>query len=200
MRVLLVGGGGREHALAWRLRQDDPTTRDSRRPGQPGDRRARDLSAGRGDGYRRAGRRSRDRNASTGRSSARKRRWPPGIVDAFPRRRHADLRPDARRRDARDIQGVCERCCMLDAGVPTARAVTCETLYDAERAIAEIGAPCVVIRRRASPPARASSSARRPSEALHAATVDAERQRVRRRGQHGARRGVHGGRGALVLP
>jgi phosphoribosylamine--glycine ligase len=33
---------------------------------------------------------------------------------------------------------------MLDAGVPTARAVTCETLYEAERAIAEIGAPLVV--------------------------------------------------------
>src|SRR4029078_1097316 len=33
---------------------------------------------------------------------------------------------------------------MLDAGVPTARAVTCETLYEAERATAEIGAPLVV--------------------------------------------------------
>jgi phosphoribosylamine---glycine ligase len=32
----------------------------------------------------------------------------------------------------------------MDAGVPTARAITCETLYDAERAIAEIGAPLVV--------------------------------------------------------
>jgi phosphoribosylamine--glycine ligase len=33
---------------------------------------------------------------------------------------------------------------MIDAGVPTARAATCQTLDDAERAIAELGAPVVV--------------------------------------------------------
>ncbi|MGH7637144.1 MAG: phosphoribosylamine--glycine ligase [Gemmatimonadaceae bacterium] len=36
MKVLLVGGGGREHALAWRLVQDDPNVRITAAPGNPG--------------------------------------------------------------------------------------------------------------------------------------------------------------------
>ena len=36
MRILLVGGGGREHALAWKLRQDDPTADIIAAPGNPG--------------------------------------------------------------------------------------------------------------------------------------------------------------------
>src|SRR5687768_15085354 len=36
MKVLLVGGGGREHALAWRLAQDDPNVRLIAAPGNPG--------------------------------------------------------------------------------------------------------------------------------------------------------------------
>jgi len=36
MKVLLVGGGGREHALAWRLVQDDPRVTIIAAPGNPG--------------------------------------------------------------------------------------------------------------------------------------------------------------------
>src|SRR6478752_3797573 len=36
MKVLLVGGGGREHALAWRLRQEDSRTEILAAPGNPG--------------------------------------------------------------------------------------------------------------------------------------------------------------------
>lgn len=36
MRVLVVGGGGREHALAWALRRDDPTVEMFAAPGNPG--------------------------------------------------------------------------------------------------------------------------------------------------------------------
>ena len=36
MKVLLVGGGGREHALAWRLRQEDPSIDIVAAPGNPG--------------------------------------------------------------------------------------------------------------------------------------------------------------------
>ena len=36
MKVLLVGGGGREHALAWRLRQEDPSLELIAAPGNPG--------------------------------------------------------------------------------------------------------------------------------------------------------------------
>ena len=35
MKVLLVGAGGREHALAWRLRLDNPTTEIVAAPGNP---------------------------------------------------------------------------------------------------------------------------------------------------------------------
>ena len=36
MRVLIVGGGGREHALAWKLRRDDPNAELIAAPGNPG--------------------------------------------------------------------------------------------------------------------------------------------------------------------
>ena len=36
MRVLIIGSGGREHALAWRLRQDDPAIELFAAPGNPG--------------------------------------------------------------------------------------------------------------------------------------------------------------------
>ena len=36
MKVLLVGGGGREHALAWKFRQDDPSITLIAAPGNPG--------------------------------------------------------------------------------------------------------------------------------------------------------------------
>lgn len=36
MRILIVGGGGREHALAWKLRRDDPSADIIAAPGNPG--------------------------------------------------------------------------------------------------------------------------------------------------------------------
>jgi phosphoribosylamine---glycine ligase len=36
MRVLIIGGGGREHALAWKLKRDDPTLELLAAPGNPG--------------------------------------------------------------------------------------------------------------------------------------------------------------------
>lgn len=36
MKVLIVGGGGREHALAWKLRRDDPNAEIIAAPGNPG--------------------------------------------------------------------------------------------------------------------------------------------------------------------
>jgi phosphoribosylamine--glycine ligase len=36
MKVLIVGGGGREHALAWKLRRDDPDCEILAAPGNPG--------------------------------------------------------------------------------------------------------------------------------------------------------------------
>ncbi len=36
MRILLVGGGGREHAIGWKLRQSDRVDRLMSLPGNPG--------------------------------------------------------------------------------------------------------------------------------------------------------------------
>src|SRR5712664_1716851 len=36
MKVLLVGGGGREHAIAWKLKNDDPSLQLTAAPGNPG--------------------------------------------------------------------------------------------------------------------------------------------------------------------
>ena len=36
MRVLIIGGGGREHALAWKFRRDDPSVEILAAPGNPG--------------------------------------------------------------------------------------------------------------------------------------------------------------------
>jgi phosphoribosylamine--glycine ligase len=36
MKVLIVGGGAREHALAWKIRRDDPTAEITVAPGNPG--------------------------------------------------------------------------------------------------------------------------------------------------------------------
>lgn len=36
MRVLIIGGGGREHALAWRLKQEEPSVQLLAAPGNPG--------------------------------------------------------------------------------------------------------------------------------------------------------------------
>jgi phosphoribosylamine--glycine ligase len=36
MKVLIVGGGGREHALAWKIRRDDPNLELLAAPGNPG--------------------------------------------------------------------------------------------------------------------------------------------------------------------
>jgi phosphoribosylamine--glycine ligase len=36
MRVLIIGGGGREHAIAWRLKRDDASIDLIAAPGNPG--------------------------------------------------------------------------------------------------------------------------------------------------------------------
>ena len=163
-----MGGGGREHALAWRLRQDDPSTEIIAAPGNPGIAELATclaISATDVDALATVARQHGIDWTLVGPEAP----LAAGIVDRF----RADGMPIfGPTRDAAMLETskAFTKALMLDATVPTARAVTCETLYEAERAIAEIGAPLVV---------KASGLAagkgviicQTAKEALHAATA-----------------------------
>ena len=142
MKVLLVGGGGREHALAWRLRQDDPRTEILAAPGNPGIAALATclpVSATDVDALATIARQHNVDWTLVGPEAP----LAAGIVDRF----RADQLPifgPTRGAAMLETSKAFTKSLMLEAGIPTARAVTCETLYEAERAIAEIGAPLVV--------------------------------------------------------
>ena len=142
MKVLLVGGGGREHALAWRLRQDVPTLQLFAAPGNPGIAElATCLPIGATDV---AGLRDFARsNAIDWTLVGPEAPLAVGLADAF----IADGLPvfgPTRAAAMLETSKAFSKQVMVDAGVPTARAITATTVRDAHRAIGEIGAPVVV--------------------------------------------------------
>jgi phosphoribosylamine--glycine ligase len=142
MKVLIVGGGGREHALAWRLRQEDPDTTIIAAPGNPGIAtlgaclpiKATDIEA-----LLAAAREHQVDWTLVGPEAP----LAGGIVDAF---RDAGLPIFGPTRAAAMLETskALAKLVMHDAGVPTARAVTCGSLPDARRAADAMGAPLVV--------------------------------------------------------
>ena len=142
MKVLLVGGGGREHALAWRLRQDDPSTNIIAAPGNPGIAELATclpIGATDIDALATAARQHGVDWTLVGPEAP----LAAGIVDRF-RAEGMPIFGPTRAAAMLETSKAFTKSLMLDAGVPTARALTCETLYEVERAIAEIGAPLVV--------------------------------------------------------
>jgi len=142
MKVLLVGGGGREHALAWRLRQDDPRTKIIAAPGNPGIAELATclpIGATDIDALATAARQHGVDWTLVGPEAP----LAAGIADRF-RAEGMPIFGPTRAAAMLETSKAFTKSLMLDAGVPTARAVTCETLYEAERAIAEIGVPLVV--------------------------------------------------------
>ncbi len=142
MRVLIVGGGGREHALAWRLRQEDPTIELIAAPGNPGIAAfATCLAVGATDveGLLDLARQRAVDWTLVGPEAP----LAAGLADAF---RAAKLPIFGPTRAAAMIESSKEfsKALMVDAGVPTARAVTCRTTAEADRAIDEIGLPVVI--------------------------------------------------------
>jgi phosphoribosylamine--glycine ligase len=142
MKVLLVGAGGREHALAWRLRQEDPQVEIIAAPGNPGIAElATCIPIGATDveGLLQL---ARDRAVD----------WTlvgpeaplaAGIADTFlaaglpifgPTRGAAML----------ETSKAFSKMLMVEAGVPTGRALTCTDLASANAAIDEVGAPVVI--------------------------------------------------------
>jgi phosphoribosylamine--glycine ligase len=142
MKVLIVGGGGREHALAWRLRHEDPAIQLYVAPGNPGIAElatcvpivATDVAAL----LRFATEQAVDWTLVGPEAPLAL-----GLADAF---KAAGLPVFGPTRAAAMLETskVFSKTLMVGAGVPTARAVTCETLQDAQRAIDEIGAPVVI--------------------------------------------------------
>src|SRR6478609_236563 len=142
MKVLLVGGGGREHALAWRLRLEDPRTEILAAPGNPGIAELATclpVAATDIDALATVARQHSVDWTLVGPEAP----LAAGIVDRF----RADGLPvfgPTRAAAMLETSKAFSKSVMVDAGVPTARAMTVTTVSDAHRAIDEIGAPVVV--------------------------------------------------------
>ena len=142
MKVLVVGGGGREHALVWKLAQEDPTLALFAAPGNPGIAQLATclpIGATDVDALAAFARAERIDLTVVGPEAA----LAAGIVDRF---RAEGLPIFGPTRAAAEIETskAFAKQLMFDAGVPTARAVTTHDVAAAKRAAAAFGAPVVV--------------------------------------------------------
>ena len=142
MNVLIVGGGGREHALAWRLKQDDPALTLLAAPGNPGIAElatCHPIAATDVEALVALARLEKIHLTVVGPESS----LAAGIVDRF---RAEDLPIFGPTRAAAQIETskAFAKQLMLDAGVPTARAITCTEPERARGAARELGAPVVI--------------------------------------------------------
>jgi phosphoribosylamine---glycine ligase len=142
MRALIVGGGGREHALAWKLRKDQPSIEIIAAPGNPGIAALGRCVAVSGD----------DTAAIVQLATKDK----PDLVVIGPEAPLAAGLADALRSAGIPVFGPSRaaariesskafaKALMREAGVPTARATRCVDAAAAKRAVRELGAPVVV--------------------------------------------------------
>ena len=142
MKALIVGGGGREHALAWKLKQDDPSIELLAAPGNPGIAelarcvavaatdvpRVVDLAVAERVGLAVIGP---EAPLAAGLGDALRSK---GVHTFGPSA--AAARIETSKRFSKDV--------MIDAGVPTARASYHTDVESARRAVAELGAPVVI--------------------------------------------------------
>jgi phosphoribosylamine--glycine ligase len=142
MRILVVGGGGREHALAWKLRRDDPSCELIAAPGNPGIAalgRCVDIGANDIDALVRLARDERVDITVVGPEAP----LELGIVDRFRAEglaifgpTQAAARIETSKRFAKEL--------MLDAGIPTSSARTYTDAAAARAEATRLGAPVVV--------------------------------------------------------
>jgi phosphoribosylamine--glycine ligase len=142
MRVLIVGGGGREHALAWRLHRDDPALELIAAPGNPGIAELAEcvpVAAGDLAGLEQLARERAVDLTVVGPEAP----LAAGIVDRF---LAAGLPIFGPTRAAAEIETskAFAKQLMVDAGVPTARAEIHTRAADARAAARRFGAPLVV--------------------------------------------------------
>jgi phosphoribosylamine---glycine ligase len=142
MKVLIVGGGGREHALAWRLRHENPNCELLSAPGNPG---LGELStclpigAAEADALIDAAQRERVDWTLVGPEAP----LEAGIVDAFAAAGLPIFGP-TRAAATLETSKAFAKSVMRIAGVPTARAITCASIGEAHDAIRRMGAPVVI--------------------------------------------------------
>ena len=142
MKVLLVGGGGREHALAWRLVQDDPHVRITAAPGNPGIAELGECENVPATDVERLVQLARARRVDftlVGPEAP----LAAGLVDRFRAEGLAVFGPT---REAAEIETskAFAKLLMREAGVPTARAIMATEPARAKGAARELGAPIVI--------------------------------------------------------
>ncbi|HUR92403.1 MAG TPA: phosphoribosylamine--glycine ligase [Gemmatimonadaceae bacterium] len=142
MKVLLVGGGGREHALAWKLHSDDPALELIAAPGNPGiaeHARCEPVSATNVPELVALAERERADLTVVGPEAP----LAAGIADAFRERGLRVFGPTAAAARIESSKSFAKQM-MREAGVPTALAVVTSDVRAAKRAVAEFGAPVVI--------------------------------------------------------
>ena len=142
MRTLIVGGGGREHALAWKLKRDDSSLELLAAPGNPGIAElARCVPAAATDLARVVDLASTERIglAIIGPEAP----LAAGLADALLASGIPTFGPSAAAARIETSKRFAKEV-MLDAGVPTARASHHSDVESARRAVAELGAPVVI--------------------------------------------------------
>jgi phosphoribosylamine--glycine ligase len=142
MTVLLVGGGGREHAIAWRLSSDDPRLSIVAAPGNPGIAEIAEcvpVAVSDIDGLVRLARERRVSYTIVGPEAP----LAAGVVDRFRDERLPIFGPT---RAAAEIETskAFTKGLMQEAGVPTARAIVCTEPAKAKGAARAFGAPVVI--------------------------------------------------------
>lgn len=142
MRALIVGGGGREHALAWKLGKDQPSLEIIAAPGNPGIAalgRCVPVSSDDIPGIVRLAGNERPQLVVIGPEAP----LAAGLADSLRAAGHPVFGPS---RAATRIESskAFAKALMREAGVPTARAVRCDDVASAKRAARDFGAPVVI--------------------------------------------------------
>jgi len=142
VNVLIVGGGGREHALAWRLKQDDPALTLLAAPGNPGIAELASCHAVAAtdiEGLVALARQEKIHLTVVGPEAP----LAAGIVDRF-RSEALPIFGPTRAAAQIETSKAFAKQLMMDAGIPTARAITCTEPERARGAARELGAPVVI--------------------------------------------------------
>jgi phosphoribosylamine---glycine ligase len=142
MRALIVGGGGREHALAWKFQKDQPSIEIVAAPGNPGIAalgRCVSVSADDTAGLVQLATKEKPHLVVIGPEAP----LAAGLADAL---RAAGIPVFGPSRAAARIESskAFAKALMREAGVPTARATRCVDAAAAKRVARELGAPVVI--------------------------------------------------------